>query len=153
MARKRFATAPDSTPISAPRPPRRRRNWPFLAHGGVCMIDDADEVHDLPRIARGRGGRPWAQLHADKRCKHLKWWANRLGLSSLGDLVDILPCVENASWTKNRTGGFQKLPGSLVARLPLYPGTSTRICTQQVSQSAHRQAKLISMRAASPTST
>jgi hypothetical protein len=43
----------------------------------------------------GRGGRPWAKLHADKRRKHLRWWQDRLGLEIIGDTEGMLSRVEN----------------------------------------------------------
>ena len=45
----------------------------------------------------GRGGRPWSQGHAQRRAANLAWWADYLGLVTLGDVTtDILPQVEKA---------------------------------------------------------
>jgi len=44
----------------------------------------------------GRGGRGWAKIHARQKQKNLEWWAEHLGLASLGDLPGILPRAEAA---------------------------------------------------------
>lgn len=44
----------------------------------------------------GRGGRPWAAKHAEKRAFYLDYWQARLGLKILADLSGILPRAETA---------------------------------------------------------
>ena len=44
----------------------------------------------------GRGGRPWSDLHAQRRRNSLESWQERLHLETLADLDGILPRVEQA---------------------------------------------------------
>ena len=64
----------------------------------------------------GRGGRPWAVKHAKNRAADLAWWQERLGLSLLSDLVDVLPRMEHAlrelTVTKHTKQGTIEAPAS-----------------------------------------
>lgn len=44
----------------------------------------------------GRGGRPWASVHAHNRKSALGWWQEALGLETLADLEGCLPRAEKA---------------------------------------------------------
>jgi integrase len=54
------------------------------------------EYLDWGRAQGGRGGRAWAEKHAQNRGTALQWWQQRLGLQTLGDLDGILPRAEEA---------------------------------------------------------
>lgn len=48
------------------------------------------------RSGGGRGGRPWAHDHAERRQRHLDWWVSELGLKFTTDLIGSLSRVERS---------------------------------------------------------
>jgi len=73
---------------TAPTPSIKARNRSFR--------EVADEHIAWGKAQGGRGGRPWSATHSRMRIAQLQWWQNRLHLTKLGDLENVLPAVEAA---------------------------------------------------------
>ena len=54
------------------------------------------EYFDWGEAQGGRGGRAWGRDYARNLRTRLMWWQNQLGLTTLGDVVGILPRAEEA---------------------------------------------------------
>jgi len=71
------------------------------------FVEVAAEYQQWGESQGGRNGFPWGERHAVTRRAHLAWWAERLGLAVLGDLVGSLGAVEKELrqvQAKGRTG-------------------------------------------------
>ena len=63
-------------------------------HRGRPFVEVSKEYMAWGEAQGGPNGHPWGETHARNRRRHLRWWHERLGLSTLGDLPGILPRVE-----------------------------------------------------------
>jgi len=77
---------------------------PFEKHKNRSFEEVCKEYQAWGESQGGRGGRPWARNHARMRRNHLNWWRERLGLSTLADLDNVLPRVEGALREIKATG-------------------------------------------------
>ena len=60
------------------------------------VAETISEYMDWGATQGGRNGRAWSQMHGQRRAAQLAWWEKTLHLSTLGDLIDVLPQAEKA---------------------------------------------------------